>query len=90
MNLSMSAIEILIQALEKKIFDLNLQLDVEQAETFSVFVWMKNEHPELVREWVEFIYKEQPEFAKKIVGAFHDETIDLSTIPCTGTDFKPW
>ena len=42
-----------------------------------------------VREAVEHFYREMPGRAKEVVKGYHDEDMDLSTIPCTGEDFRP-
>lgn len=43
-------------------------------------------HNSFVRELIDGI----PETAKIIVGSIHDETLDLSTLKCTGNDFTKW
>ena len=47
-------------------------------------------HPELIPEFVALAYEEDPQSAKTMVAMFHDETLDLSKIACTGQDFDPW
>ena len=81
----------LVTALKQRIDDLSAEIEKESEVGLRHFLFLRDNHPELIKEFVEFAYSTKYFFsAKSAVEGFHDETLDLSTIPCTGTDFKPW
>jgi hypothetical protein len=80
----------LINALSERIGYLEEEEQLARDENFAAYLFFSINHRELVTEFVELCYIEIPDSAKKAVEALHDETLDLSTLPCTGRDFKPW
>ena len=84
----------LVTALKQRIDHLSDELEKECNTTSIHFRFLRDNHPELIEEFVKLAYSKNnphyPHDAKYAVEGFHDETLDLSTIPCTGTDFKPW
>lgn len=63
--------------------------ELEQIHFLMHLFFVKN-HPELIPKFVEMAYQEIPDEAIEAVTSLHDETFDLSTLECTGNDFKPW
>lgn len=84
------ASDALIKLLENQITRIQTDLNREFMEGVVWFSYISSERPELIPEAVEYAYKKYPEYAKGAVGAFHDDSFDLSTISCTGNDFDPW
>lgn len=89
MQISQRAIEILIRQLESQIDNLERELADEKEETFALYSFLKGDKVTLVK-WIEFVYENHPEAAKRIVEAYHDDILDLSKIECCKSDFKPW
>ena len=80
----------LVATLKHRIDDHEAERELLSDGSFVRFLFFEEDHPELIPEFVARAYKEFPETAKHMVNAFHDETIDLSTLDCTGNDFEPW
>lgn len=81
-----------VEALEERIRILESQLEAADAEGFMIHTFM-TARLDLVKGYVEHCYsltEEYSDHAKAAVEGFHDDTLDLSKIPCTGKDFKPW
>jgi hypothetical protein len=85
-----AAHDALVDALHQRIESLADQVFLLKEKSSVTYLFFTNLHRELVPEFVEMAYRERPEVAKKCVSAFHDDTLDLSELPCTGDDFKPW
>lgn len=79
----------LVDALVSIISELEEKILNYQEAKYIPYLLMR-EHPELIPEYVELAYANEPAVAKMVVESLHDETFDLSTLECTGTDFKPW
>lgn len=63
--------------------------DLDEMGMCSYYFFKK--HHEMIPEYVALAYENcSKKNAISEVGAFHDETFDLSTLECTGTDFKGW
>lgn len=80
----------LVSLLNHRINSLEREIDEKNDVRFIHYLFLSKKHEELIEEFVEFAYREIPDTAKIAVQAFHDGILDLSTIPCTGNDFKPW
>ena len=83
--------DFLIDVMTEKITHLEDKItDLDEMGMCSYYFFTKN-HPEMIPEYVALAYKKcSKKNAKKEVEAFHDETFDLSTLECTGTDFEKW
>ena len=81
--------DVLIDAMEEKIEFLKEELICMEDARYCRYAFFEK-HPELIPEYVATVYKksESNEYAKQEVAYFHDEILDLSTLECTGTDFK--
>lgn len=79
-----------VDELNRQVDDLQSKLEKRRDQAFIHYLFFVDLHPELIPELVELAYKKEPESAKNSVSDFHDETLDLSTLECTGKDFTPW
>jgi len=79
----------IIDLLSRRIDYLEEDLDLYQKKHFALYDYL-TDNKKLVAPYVEFIYSEHKDIAKDEVEAYHDETIDLSKLKCTGDDFEPW
>jgi len=96
----------MIEKMQNHIDTLENLVDFEASEQGLFLDFFTDAHPELITEFVEFVYrrteaqisrtktrfdkKELKELAKSAVAYFHDEHVDLSTLSVTGDDFEPW
>lgn len=78
------------EKLRRQVDGLQLELASVKDQSFIHYLFFVDLHPELVAELVELAYKKEPESARDLVADFHDQTLDLSTLECTGKDFTPW
>jgi len=80
------------------IAELEEKLEREWNNSFTTHMFMQSlKDRDFIEKFVEFTYTEKQKTnfmdhanLMDCVAFFHDETLDLSTIPCTGDDFKPW
>ena len=97
MDLSDRAQDILIKAFEAKIDKLEDENHRLHASSHATFVWFRGPGRASLRQFIEFVYGPFAEgyedygvFAKDIVEAFDDESMELASIECCKKDFKPW
>ena len=90
LNLPIRAIEELVNGLVSALEKKEEELLDERAEGFATYMYFLKKGPEAIIDFVEFVYANHPDCARSAVASFHDDQIDLSKIPCTGNDFKPW
>lgn len=81
----------LVMALTKQIGSLESRLSDSEEDAYEYYSHVVSacRKPSLV-DFVIGVYRRSPSSAKRIVAAIHDDTFDLSTIECSGDDFKPW
>ena len=84
--------DVLIDAMEERIKFLEDELEQKNDARFCRYKFFTENHPELIPEYVAVVYAQSDvkANARTEVSSFHDETLDLSTLECTGTDFKRW
>lgn len=80
----------IIRVLKERIQYQTEEIEEKGAQLSVLRGFFLDHHPELIPEFVNLAYAEHEDIAKQAVSVFHDETLDLSTLPCTGSDFKPW
>jgi|GEM_PF-2370424 hypothetical protein len=81
-----------VSILDDRINTLEKALESADYEGMMIHTFLINNHPDLIREYVEHCYSdcEWRPHAKRAVESFHDEELDLSTLECTGGEFKQW
>ena len=81
----------LTAALQQRIHDLETEAEALTQSRYAIHCFLVDEHPELCKEFVEVAYREcDTGLEHYAVASLHDQTIDLTTIKCTGSDFDPW
>ena len=80
----------LVRTLRQHLANLDTEVERKGSATYVTYLFFTEHHPELIQEYVELAYATDKDVAKEVVAGFHDEALDLSTLPCTGKDFKPW
>jgi hypothetical protein len=85
-----SDLEVLISALQEEIKVLKADSEEEADHRFATYMFFNKDGKEHIISYVEFLYREHGEIAKEMVSSLHDDTFDLSTIPCCKDDFEPW
>lgn len=89
-TISVAAANILIETLMDRLRKAEKGVEDENEETFLLYQFLTDRRTNILPEWINFVYEQRPDIAKRIVAAYHDETIDLSTLACSAADFKPW
>ena len=92
------AAAILISTLMKKLEEKDKKINFLTEVRLALRCFLEDKAKDMVIPWVQFVYEEFPKYSesefsknsKEMVSELHDATLDLSTIPCTGTDFEPW
>ena len=89
-EISDNAAAILIAALMEKLEKNDKKIQFLSELRFALYCFLGDKAREMIVPWVQFVYEKFPKDSKEMVSIIHDDIIDLTTIPCTGTDFKPW
>jgi len=80
----------LVKTLEMYIGSMESSKCNSEDELHIYYKFFTTHGKELLPQLVEFFYKEDGDKAASMIGCYHDETLDLSTMDCTGSDFKSW
>jgi hypothetical protein len=87
--LQKEASDALIGTLAERIIELESEALTNAEMNFIPYKFLQN-NPMLIPDYVALAYKTDPNVAKEAVSSLHDESLDLSTLDCTGDDFQPW
>jgi hypothetical protein len=79
----------LVDTLAERIKELEFEALKNSEMNYIPYLFLQK-HPELIPDYVAMAYKTVPDTAKGVVASLHEETLDLSTLGCTGDDFQPW
>lgn len=88
-----SAHDELIRVLKNRMADLEFELRASQKEAqdfLCLFEFIGEHYQDIIPEFVEYVYSLDNVTSKKNSVRSFSSDFDLSTIPCTGTDFQPW
>jgi hypothetical protein len=89
-NITNEAAEILIETLMDRLKKTEEGLANKCEETFLIYMFLGERRKDALPDWIKYVYEQQPELAKDIVAKYHVDTIDLSTLECSASDFKSW
>jgi hypothetical protein len=87
--LQKKANDTLVDTLAERVKELESQALNNVEMNYIPYAFLQK-NPELIPGYVEIAYKTEPNVAKEAVASLHEETLDLSTLDCTGDDFQPW